>query len=202
MDKLNIGFNYRSKVIMEAENGTADFENIAILPDGSFDASLPLPAEITMGLSYEFCEKWLFAFDYNFTQWSEYEALVVEFDNAAGTSTNIRNYEDASTYRFGLQYKAHKKVTARAGLYFDESPVQDGYFAPETPRNDSVGYTAGLSYHVNDKLSIDASFLYLHFKETNNSYDYIPNGDGTFSSFGGTYKSSVFAPGIGLSYKL
>ena len=88
-----MGFNYRSKVIMEAENGSADFENIAVLPDGSFNASLPLPAEITMGLSYEFCDKFLFAFDYNFTQWSEYESLVVEFDNAAGTSTNIRNYE-------------------------------------------------------------------------------------------------------------
>ncbi|MFD0965125.1 OmpP1/FadL family transporter [Pseudofulvibacter geojedonensis] len=201
-EKLNIGFNYRSKVIMEAEDGDADFENIAILPDGKFDAELPLPAEVTIGLSYKFCDKFLFAFDYNFAQWSEYEALVVEFDNAAGTSTNLRNYKDSSTYRFGLQYEAHKKFTVRGGIYFDESPVQDGYFAPETPRNDSVGYTAGLSYHVNDKLSIDASFLYLHFKEIDNSYDYIDNGNGTFSSFGGTYKSSVFAPGIGVSYKL
>ena len=80
--------------------------------------------------------------------------------------------------------------------------MQDGYFAPETPRNDSVGYTAGISYHVNDKLAIDASFLYLHFDEIDNSYDWIDNGDGTFSSFGGTYKSNVFAPGIGVSYKL
>lgn len=202
MEKLNIGFNYRSKIIMEAENGDADFENISIYQDGKFNAELPLPAEITLGLSYEFCDKWLFAFDYNFTQWSEYEALVVEFDNGAPTSTNLRNYEDSSTIRFGLQYEAHKKFTLRGGIYFDESPVQDGYFAPETPRNDSVGYTAGLSYKVNEKLSIDASFLYLHFKEIDNSYDWIPQSDGSFSSFGGTYKSNVFAPGIGLSYKL
>ncbi|MDC3388327.1 outer membrane protein transport protein [Flavobacteriaceae bacterium] len=201
-DKLNIGFNYRSKVVVEAENGEADFENISVLPDGKFDAALPLPAEITLGLSYKFCKKWLFAFDYNFAEWSEYEALVVEFDNAAGTSTNLRNYSDASTFRFGLQYDVNSKWTARTGIYFDESPVEDGYFAPETPRNDSVGYTAGLSYRINDKFSIDASFLYLSFDETDNSYDYIQNPDGSYSSFGGTYKSSVFSPGIGISYKL
>ena len=202
MEKLNIGFNYRSKIVMDAKGGDADFENIAILPDGKFDAELPLPAEASIGISYELCDHLLFAFDYNFTKWSAYEALVVRFDNAAGVSTNLRNYKDTDTFRFGVQYKAHKKFTLRGGVYFDESPVQDGYFAPETPRNDSVGYTAGISYQVNDKLAIDASFLYLHFDEIDNSYDWIDNGNGTFSSFGGTYKSNVFAPGLGLSYKL
>ena len=206
IEKLNIGFNYRSKIIMQAENGDATFENVPnSLPgdfsNGSFNAELPLPAEVTLGLSYQFCDKFLFAFDYNFAQWSQYEALVVEFDNSAGTSVSPRNYKDSDTFRFGLQYEATSKITARAGIYFDESPVQDGYFAPETPRNDSTGYTAGLSYKVNDKLSIDASFLYLHFNEIDNSYDhYQENGQNI--PFGGTYKSSVIAPGIGVSYKL
>jgi len=212
-EKLNIGFNYRSKIIMKVEGGSADFQNVpddffnpatgaqVNLSDGTFDAELPMPAETTIGLSYEFCDKFLFAFDYNFAQWSEYEALTVVFDNDAGTSVSPRNYKDSETFRFGLQYKAHKKFTVRTGIYFDESPVQDGYFAPETPRNDSVGYTAGLSFNVNDKLSIDASFLYLHFDEIDNSYDhYQENGKNV--SFEGVYKSSVIAPGLGLSYKL
>ena len=111
MEKLNIGFNYRSKIVMDAKGGDADFENIAILPDGKFDAELPLPAEASIGISYELCDHLLFAFDYNFTKWSAYEALVVRFDNAAGVSTNLRNYKDTDTFRFGVQYKAHKKFT-------------------------------------------------------------------------------------------
>jgi long-chain fatty acid transport protein len=67
---------------------------------------------------------------------------------------------------------ATDKFTFRAGWYFDESPVQDGYFAPETPRNDSMGFTGGLTYQVNKKLGVDFSFLYLHFDEVNNSYDH------------------------------
>ncbi len=54
----------------------------------------------------------------------------------------------------------------------DESPVQDGYFAPETPRNDSMAYTGGFTYQLNGKLGIDFSFLYIHFDEIDNSYNY------------------------------
>lgn len=206
IDKLNIGFNYRSSIDMVVEGGSAYFQNVPnSLPgnyaDGKFNATLPMPAEITMGLSYEFCKKFLFAFDYNFAKWSEYKALVVEFDNSAGLTTNLRNYKDSETFRLGLQYEACNKLTLRTGIYFDESPVQDGYFAPETPRNDSVGYTGGLSYKVNSKLSIDASFLYLHFEEIDNSYDHYQENEQNVP-FEGTYKSTVFAPGLGLSYKL
>lgn len=205
-DKLNIGFNYRSKIDMVVEDGEADFENVpASLPgdysDTTFNAELPMPAEITLGLSYQMTNKFLVAFDYNFAQWSAYEALTVSFNNAAGTSVSPRNYQDSSTYRLGLQFKATDKLMLRGGVYFDESPVQDGYFAPETPRNDSMGYTGGLSYQITDKLCIDASVLYLQFDEIENSYDhYQENGQNV--PFGGTYKSAVFSPGIGISYKL
>jgi long-chain fatty acid transport protein len=131
IENLNIGFNYRSKVIVKAENGDADFQNVSPnlpndLSDGSFNAELPLPAEITLGLSYKFSKKFLFAFDYNFAKWSEYEALVVEFDNDANISTSPRDYKDSETFRFGLQYDATKKIPERTGIYFDETPVQDG----------------------------------------------------------------------------
>ena len=55
---------------------------------------------------------------------------------------------------------------------------------------------------TNNKFGIDFSFLYLHFDEIDNSYNHSvdpitqqPNPD-----FGGTYKSVVFSPGIGITY--
>jgi len=100
----------------------------------------------------------------------------------------------------GVQFKPNEKFAFRAGYYFDESPVQDGYFAPETPRNDSMGFTGGLTYQVTSKLGIDASFLYLHFDQVNASYDHYAQPNGSMVSFGGTYKNVVFSPGVGLTY--
>jgi len=206
-DNMRIGFNYRSEIILEAEGGDADFENIPNSPaapfaDTEFNAALPLPAELAVGFSYEFCDKWLFAFDYNQTFWSVYESLDIDFANPdIPDSQNARMYEDASTYRFGLQYEANDMFTLRAGYYFDESPVQEGYFAPETPRNDSNNFTGGFSINVNERLAIDASFLYIRFKEVDASYDfYFENGQAV--PFSGTYKSSAFVPGLGITYKL
>ena len=205
--KITLGMDYRSEIIMKARGGSADFEDVPTIAAGSFtdtyfSADLPLPAEFTTGISYKPSDKWLFAFDYNYTKWSVYKSLDVDFDSALPTSVNPRNYKDVSAYRFGAQYKASEKLTVRGGYYIDESPVQKGYFAPETPRNDSVGYTGGFTYQLNSKLGIDMSFLYLHFDEVNNSYDYFddPTTNTGTSSFGGTYKSSVFSPGIGITY--
>lgn len=206
-EDLHLGFTYRSEIILEAEEGDADFENVPNTPlapfaDTKFDASLPLPAELTVGLSYEFCEKWLVAFDFNRDFWDVYDSLDIDFANPnIPDSQNARNYKNASQYRFGVQYEASKMFTVRAGYYFDESPVQEGYFAPETPRNDSNNYTAGFSVNLGEHLQVDASFLYLHFKEVDASYNYYFE-NGVAVPFEGTYKTSAFVPGLGLTYKL
>lgn len=206
-EDFRIGANYRSEIILEAEEGEADFKNIPNTPlapfeDTTFDASLPLPAELSVGLSYTFCEKWMFAFDYNRAFWDVYNSLDIDFANPnIPDSQNPRNYKNASTYRFGLQYEATEMFTLRAGYYFDETPLQDGFYAPETPRNDSNGYTAGLSVNVSDHFQIDASFLYLHFKEVDASYNgYFENGQ--VVPFEGKYKSNAFVPGLGITYKM
>lgn len=212
---LRIGAHYRSEIILDSEDGDATFANFpnnsgqpivvnptTVIPSNGatgFNASLPLPAELTVGLSYSE-EKWTFNFDYSRTFWDVYEDLDIIFGNG-GESINPRNYENASTYKFGLQYNANDHIALRAGYYFDESPVREGYFAPETPRNDADGFTAGVSFVVNSRIAIDASFLYLRFEEVDASYDfYTENGQNV--AFAGTYKSSAFIPGIGVSYKL
>ncbi|MFO7720936.1 MAG: outer membrane protein transport protein [Gillisia sp.] len=206
-EKLRVGFNYRSEIIIEAEDGDATFSNIPNSPltpftNTKFDASLPLPAELTVGFAYQFLDKWLFAFDYNQTLWSVYESLDLDFENPnIPDSENARNYKSSSVYRFGLQFDATERFTLRGGYYFDESPVQAGYFAPETPRNDSNNFTGGLSFNVNDRFAIDAAVLYSRFDEIDASYDfYFENGQA--APFEGTYKNNAFTVGLGVSYKL
>ncbi len=205
-EKWTVGINYRSKIIMEVQDGEAVFSNIPSTAPGSFDnvtfnAELPLPAELTVGIAYQINEKWLVAFDYNRAFWDVYESLDVRFSNGL-ESLNPRNYKNSSNYRFGVQYKANDKFTFRGGYYFDGSPVQQGYFAPETPRPDSDNFTGGLTYHVTDRFAIDASFLFIHFDEVDGFYDFYeePTGSGNFPSFGGTYKNNAFIPGLGVSY--
>lgn len=206
-DNLHLGATYRSEILLETTDGDATFNNIPNSPltpfqDTSIRAAMPMPAELTVGVSYTFLDDFTFAFDFNRNFWDAYESLDIDFENPAiPDSKNPRNYKNSSIYRFGMQYHATDMFTIRAGYYFDESPVQQGYFAPETPRNDSNNFTAGLTVNVNKNLQIDASFLFSHFKEVNASYDYYFE-DGVAVPFSGTYKTNAFIPGLGLTYKL
>lgn len=205
-EDLHVGFNYRSRINMDSEDGTATFRNIPNSPltpfqDSSIEAGLPMPAELTVGMSYDF-DKWVFAFDFNRTFWNAYESLDIKFaDPNIPDAHNARNYKNSSVYRFGVQYDVTTAFTLRAGYYFDETPVRTGYFAPETPRNDSNNFTAGLTFNIGQNLQIDASFLYSHFKEVDASYDFYYE-DGVAVPFKGTYKTNAFVPGLGLTYKL
>ena len=156
-----------------------------------------------MGATWDISDKLTLAADYNYTWWSVYEELVINFESVpvstltGNPSTNPRNYKNTSTYRLGAEYESSEQLTLRTGVYYDQTPVRDGYFAPETPRTDSVGLTGGVTWAFAGGWELDASALYLHFDEEKNSYDF--NAQGAFS---GTYDVSTVVAGIGVTYKM
>lgn len=201
-DKVYIGASYRSKIDLTAEDGDVTYSNISIVPDGvdqTFTATLPLPAELTFGASVKVTEKLLIAAEFNRQYWSVYESL--DFDFAFGPdSSNNRDYKNSNTYRIGGQYDLNEKFTFRGGYYYDETPVRSGLYSPETPRTDAHGFSTGLTYNINDKWAIDASFLYLYFDEVDESFDSDPND--TIDTFSGTYNVNAIIGGLGVTYKL
>lgn len=202
---LSIGISYRSKVDLKARDESANFENIPVSLQGvyfdtTFNADLVLPAELTVGISYDLSVDTVLAVDINRTYWSAYHNLDVQFNNGAGTSLNPRNYNNSNVLRLGVQHTMNDDLILRAGVYFDNSPIGDGYYTPETARADSTGITAGASYKVSKQMEFDFSFLQLMFDEFNGSYDHYDQS-GTLISFSGDYKSSATAIGFGLNYK-
>ncbi len=200
-DRFAIGLGYRSRITLKARGEKAMFSDIprllrTVYPDTTFDADLILPAELALGVSWMISSSTTLAIDYNRTYWGDYKALDIQFHNGAGESRNPRNWQDSDIYRIGVQHRLGNTWTLRAGIYLDKTPIQDGYFAPETPRNDATGYTLGASLKVNDQMDIDMSFLYITSKEFNASYDHHPDGP-----FGGLYKSSATSIGLGFNYR-
>ncbi len=199
-EKLSVGVTYRSQVDVELEGGDVDFTVDPALassfPDTEFDATLPLPATTSIGIGYQHSEKLLISAEVNMVAWSSYKSLDFDFkDNTASLedSENPRNYEDAMIFRIGAQYMLNENVKVRAGFYYDQSPITDEYFNPETPNSDNLGITAGLSYEVGERFGVDASFLYIVGLERDSEYK--------LAGFGGKYKSNSVIPGIGLHYK-
>lgn len=203
-EKLSFGLTYKSKVEVELTDGDATFDVNPVVAstgvrDTKFDATLPLPSMTTFGIAYKANEKLLISAEVNYIGWDAYESLDFDFKDNSATlqdSENPRNYENSMIYRIGAQYTCGEVFQFRLGAYYDESPVQDDFFSPETPNSDNIGLTAGLTGQVSERFSFDVSFLYIIGQERTSSYT---TADGT--TFGGNYSSKTVVPGVGFNYK-
>lgn len=181
---------------------------IPALNTGSFNAELPLPTVVTWGVSFRPTPKWEFAVDLQWSGWSAYKDLNVSFnEKELGIKDiySIKNYSNTLAFRFGGQYRATDFLTARMGMYVDESPVDSNYLNPETPSMTKVAYTAGLTLRPTDFMSIDLAYCYISSAdpERTGSYPLYDYKTGALDSvFSGNYKlhASVFSLGVRFSF--
>lgn len=197
--KLSIGINYRSKVTFSADEGQAEFTVPDALgdyfPNTTFSAQLPMPATTTLGLAYNYKgDDDFVCVDVNHVGWKAYEALA--FDFAENTdklqdSYSPRNYHNSMIFRAGWQGRMTENLLLRSGIFFDMTPVPDGYTTPETPDANKIGTSVGASYEIGS-IRLDAAFLWVEgFKRTDINQEL---------NFGGTYKARAFIPCIGLAW--
>ena len=227
-DEWSLGMTWRSRMDMKVGKGHATMhtdptaaaliaalgqlspgtELIPALDKGTFNAELPLPTTVTWGVSFRPTPKWEFAVDLQWVGWSAYHALNVEFnEKALGIKPiySVKNYSNTLAFRFGGQYRATDWLTARMGMYVDESPVSSDYLNPETPSMTKVAYTAGLSFRPTRFMTVDLAYCYVSSAdpERTGSYPIYNYDTGKLEEvFSGNYKlhANVFSIGVGFSF--
>lgn len=227
-DEWSLAMTYRSRLNMKVGKGHATMnidptaaaliaqlgqlspgtELIPGLDKGTFNAELPLPTTVTWGVSFRPAVKWELAVDLQWTGWSAYKALNVVFnEEELGIKPiySVKNYSNTLAFRFGAQYRATDFITARMGMYVDESPVSSDYLNPETPSMTKVAYTAGVSLRPTKFMSIDLAYCYVSSADPERSGSYPVYGytSGKLEEvFSGNYKlhANVFSLGVGFSF--
>lgn len=200
--RTSAGISYRSAIQLDISEGTAAFENIPaiFLSNGTFPASdvfrsrLNLPSVISAGWGQKIGDRMRLSLDVNFTGWSVYDSLVVEFKDRPDLAIRSpRKFKNTMAVRVGGQYHYAPRLQLRAGLAFDPSPVQDGYIHPGLPDADRVVISGGFTWLLKKGWSIEGAVQFQEMKERREENNVENN-------FNGTYKSVVYAAGIGLQY--
>jgi len=199
-ENWSIGLNYRSRIDMKIEGGDATFtvpESLqgTIPVDNKFDAELPLPANLDLGVAVQATDKLMIALEFDWVFWGVYDTLSFKFEQAGELldSDNPRKYRDTFIPRIGIEYAFSEKFVVRGGAYYDTSPADDRYFTPETVTLNTFAYTFGLSWNPSKHFGLDLSFLQTFGLKAEKNYQ--PD------NFGGTYQTSAIIPGLGLSFK-
>lgn len=214
-DQWSLAMSYRSRMNMKVDRGHATmnidpqaaaliamFEQlkggtqlIPALDQGTFHTELPLPTTVTWGVSYRPNAKWQMAVDLQWIGWSAYKDLNVAFNETElGIKDiySVKNYSNTLSARFGAEYQALNWLTARAGIYFDESPVDSNYLNPETPSMTKIAYSLGASFRLARSLSLDLAYCYVSSAD--------PERTGSYPIYG--YSSGQLEEVFTRNYKL
>jgi long-chain fatty acid transport protein len=168
----SIGIGYRSAIEHELEG------NLSV-PAGTLFGGAPLPValrlpitselktpdQVTIGVSQAITPAFTVHAGFEWTNWSVLEAPAIV--GPTGPIRNLElNYDDGYFYSLGFDYRLNNQWTLRAGVAYEQSPIDTEIRSTRLPDNDRIWLSVGAGYQWSDKLSFDVAYTHIFTKET------------------------------------
>jgi long-chain fatty acid transport protein len=207
MDELSLGLSYRLKTDIEF-SGDMKFTDVptaiaSFFPGGTGKATLPMPGNLQIGIAYKATEDLTLEGDLQYIQWSAYDKLSLDIPAVylpagapyygamtQGPSTSVKDWVDNVALRGGIEYKLDPETILRCGVILDLTPQPPSKSEPMLPDADRLDISLGVSYKINDNLSIDAAYMLILFMERDAKTAQLP----------GTYNSTAHIISLNLGY--
>jgi long-chain fatty acid transport protein len=181
-DRTRIGVSYRSKIEYEVR-GTVRFDApqaadalgvsiIAIasapgapLSNGNVSVDLELPDSAVLSLRHDFANRYALFADVGWTGWSSVQELRIVRDSGAVVSVTPERWQDVWRYALGASYELSDRLTLRAGVAYDETPVPDDTRTPRLPDSDRTWAAIGARWQPSEAVTLDFGYAHL-FSDT------------------------------------
>lgn len=128
---------------------------------GAGQAEFDLPASANIGITQSLGPRWRLMAEAEWTDWSVYDAVTITESASGFAVRDVQDYRDSWLFAVGAEYDAAPGLTLRAGVAYDQTPVQDATRTLRVPDSDKLWLAAGLSWAVTGQLSIDAAYTAL-----------------------------------------
>lgn len=207
-EQFNIGVKYQHEVEIDYE-GDASFTvtptGIPIL-DGTaasvfvgqgVETTVTMPSELLFGVMFKPNEQLILSADLQYTGWSSYEELAVNFERGILEITSSGEWDDTWMIRLGGEYRVTREWAVRAGFIRDTTPIPDENLHPLLPDADRNEVTAGFGYDSREACcwggwNMDFAIQYVMFDERT-------SGDHDFPA---TYKDNdALILGVGVGFR-
>lgn len=210
-NKWNFGANYRSKVKVGIDGTinlptTGLFATLALPPANNKTGrtNITLPDTFQLGAAYRPSDDWLFSAEADYTNWTTYSQLVIDYQRDDGSwtqSVDPKNWKAVWAFRLGTEHKVNENLRLRAGAYYDLTPVKNYYFETRNPDSNRLAFSVGAGWSKGN-WSVDASYLYLKAMERKVGDSIQDNGSlTTGTELNGTYNTIARLPAVSASYK-
>ncbi len=170
-----VGLSYHSQVAHHLSRRSsfsgplADPENDTVPIVSRATANITLPPYTALSLYQQINPKFNIMASVIYTQWCTVKNLIMK--NLAGVdvdgpTTNLivvvpQNFKNTWNFSIGGNYLATEKITLKAGLGYDQTPVQNEYRNVQMPDNNRVAVAFGGHYQATQTVGIDLGWNHL-----------------------------------------
>lgn len=177
-----IGIGYRSRIDQPLEGS---YQNIPGLPGAiaAIKGTVRLPDRLNISLRQTITPQFDLLASVEWQGWSRIGTARLTVHPLAPASlprTLPFNYKDGWFFALGGEYRYSPDLTLRAGMAYEISPVTDAVRSTRLPDNDRFWLSAGFSYNLTDRVTLNASYSHVFVKSAKiNIVPGNPNFNGT-----------------------
>lgn len=191
----SVGLGYRSRIEHDFD-GKFERYGVFTAPAG---ATFDTPDKVTLSLRQELNAKTRLLASIEWTNWSVLQTVPVIIGGSQQGQI-IFNWDDGWSYSLGGEYDVTPRLRVRAGVNYEESPIQDpASRLIQLPDSNRVWFGLGASYDWSEKTTINLSYLHVELDESR--FDRVGlsgSGSGTIT---GRSDVSADAVSVGLTMK-
>lgn len=191
-----IGLAYRSAIKYQIK-GNAEFSPGVPAPSGPATVDLKVPDSWSIALSQAVAPNITLLADATRTGWSSIQQLNVVNDASGATlDSTPEHFKNTWRYGVGANYRHSSGWTFKAGLAFDQTPVNDTDRTPRLPDQDRRWLAFGAQYRLSNTGQIDIGYAHLFVKDASinqNAGRTTPPTSGTIT---GSYSASINIFGV------
>lgn len=163
---------------------------------------LTMPDMITSGARFDLNDAWSAMAEIDWTHWSRVRQLVVLPANPAQPpDVTTLKWKNTLFGSLGVEYRASRSWTFKAGAAYDQSPASDATREPRIPDADRIWISAGARIRLNDAFDLNVTASHLFNLATPVALNPATPGAALRGTLIGTTRSYVNVAGIELTWR-
>jgi long-chain fatty acid transport protein len=176
---------------------------LSALQNQDASTELTMPAQFVAGVSVQATPRLAFFGDYQWVQWSSFDAVTLDFSNPTPPDERlVQNYSDTHAVRLGTELETPWMVRLRAGYAFNQAAAPDETVTPLLPEARRNHATAGAGFALGSKVTLDLAYQFIAHADRRGRIVNPPPGEvPTVALNSGLYRSRGDLLGITISYR-
>ncbi|GAA5178083.1 outer membrane protein transport protein [Niveibacterium umoris] len=178
--------------------------------DGPVSVDVKIPDTFIVSAFQKLDDKWTLQGDISRTGWSSIKTLDIYRNDGSLLSSSYYNWRDTWRVAVGGSYQFDASWKFRAGVAYDQTPVQAEFRTPRLPDSNRTWVSFGANYRMSEAVSFDLGYSHLFMSSSSlndASYhaEYNPGGINTTAPLNngvlkGHYDGSVDIIGMQVNY--